>query len=454
MKSNATNVFRKILPNGVELSLDRKNYQILYPTHIWKEFPDVYRQNFADSLAYALTMHLCLNGHAKIIYDFPAPQIEPYIFEGMVYSLGETTLLEGKETRTSDLLRLFYNRNLNVEFSGRPRLTRFKNVNRNSRNRAIIPFSFGKDSLLTFALCQELGIDPYPVFFREPKSPFENRHKRKLADRFFDEFDVDVNFFPLSPGRLRQTVGRWWGWDLLLTQYTMLLVPYFFGLRSRYLFWAHEQSCNDFIADAEGYSINPVFEQSARWLLTSNNLTRNFGTNVVLSSLVEPIHEIAIMKILHHRYPEIAKYQLSCFSEEDAAARKRWCGQCSKCARIYIFMMALGINPKTVGLNEPLLGQKKKELYGLFDGEGEDSGVYDKSGLGRDEQLLAFYLAYQRGVKGELMKDFSKKFLLEAKSRERELREKFFSAYEPKSQPYELRAPLLKIFKTELSDMT
>ncbi len=454
MKQSATNVFRKIIPNGIELSLGRKVYEITYPTHVWREFPDVYRQNFADAVAFTLTMHLCLNGHERIVYNFPAPQIEPYIFEGMIYSLGETTLLEGKDTRTSDLLRLFYNRNLNIEFSGRPRLSRFKNVNRNSRNRAVIPFSFGKDSLLTFALCQELGIDPYPVFFREPRSPFENRHKRKLADRFQEEFDIEVNFFPLSPGRLRQTFGKWWGWDLLLTQYTMLLIPYIFGLRARFLFWSHEQSCNDFLADSEGYNVNPVFEQSSRWLLTSNNLTRNFGSNVALASLIEPIHEIAVMKILHGRYPKIAKYQLSCFAEEDNAATHRWCGQCSKCARIHIFLLALGINPKTVGMNESLLGQKKRVLYPLFSLEGEDSGVYDKSGLGRDEQLLAFYLAWNRGVKGELMKEFSKKYLLEAKSRERELREKFFGIHESKSQPYNLKNALHKIFKQELSELS
>lgn len=454
MKPATTHVYRKVLPNGVEILLDRKNYQIVYPAHIWKDFPDIYRQNFADSLAYSLTMHLCLNGHERILYEFPQPQIEPYIFEGMVYSLGETTLLEGKETRTSDLLRLFYNRNLNVQFSGRPRLSRFKYVNRNSRNRAIIPFSFGKDSLLTFALCLEMGVEPYPVFFREPKSPFENRHKRKLADRFFDEFDMDINFFPVTAGRLRQTTGKWWGWDLLLTQYTLMLIPYTFSLRSRYLFWAHEQSCNEYLTDTEGYNINPVFEQSSRWLLTSNNLTRNFGTNVVLSSLIEPLHEIAIMKILHHRYPAIAKYQLSCFGEEDEAASKRWCGQCSKCGRIYIFMLALGINPKAVGFTEPLLGHKKRELYSLFVSVSPDGGVYDKSGLGRDEQLLAFYLAYQQGVRGELMKEFASKFLLEARAREKELREKFFSVYDSESQPYELRSQLQKIFKQELSDLT
>lgn len=451
MKQPATKVFRNVIPNGVEISLDRKNYEILYPSSIWKQFPDIYRQNFADALAYSLTMHLCLNGHSKLIYNFPHPQIEPFFFEGMIYSLGETSLLEGKDTRVSDLIRLFYNHNLNITFTGRPRYRRFKSIGRNTKNLALIPFSFGKDSLLTFALAKELGIETYPVFFREPKDAIENRHKRKIAVKFLEEFNLEVNFFPVSAGRLRQTTGRWWGWDLLLTQYTLLLIPYTFGLRARYLFWAHEQSCNDFMTDAEGYLINPVFEQSARWLLTSNNLARELGSNTLFISLLEPIHEIAIMKILHHRYPEIAKYQMSCFFLEDASANKRWCGQCSKCARMYIFMLALGIDPQTVGFTENMLGLKKSDLFALFDGNNDVKGIYDESGLGKDEQLLAFLMAHQKGIKGPLMKEFTRKNLLEAKTREKELREKFFGIHTTNTLTYEIKTPLLKIFREELS---
>lgn len=453
MKQATTHVIRRVIPNGLEISLDRKSYEVSYPSIIWKEFPDVYRQNFADAVAYALTMHLCLNGHGKIVYNFPHPQVEPFFFEGMVYSIGQTTLLGDKEVRTSDLIRNFYNRNLNITFTGRPRYSRFKNINRNTRNRAIIPFSFGKDSLLTFALTKELGIEPYPIFFREPKSPFENRHKKKLADRFFDEFDLEINFFPVSVGRLRQTVGNWWGWDMLLTQYSLLMIPYLFGLRSRYLFWGHEQSCNDFFNDPEGYSLNPVFEQSRRWLLTSNNLARELGSNAVFASIIEPIHEIAVMKILHSRYPKIGKYQLSCFAEEETSATKRWCGMCSKCARIYIFMAALGIDPKRVGFTENMLGRKKRYLYTIFKDNTTKSAGYDQSGLGRDEQLLAFYMAYKRGIKGELIKEFAKESLLEAKSREKELRENFFGIHSIETLPYELKKPLLKIYKEELAEL-
>jgi len=157
------------------------------------------------------------------------------------------------------------------------------------------------------------------------------------------------------------------------------------------------------------------------------------------------------MKILHRRYPEIAKYQMSCFFLEDTSATKRWCGQCSKCARMYIFMLALGINPETVGFTENMLGLKKADLFSLFGGNDEFKGIYDESGLGKNEQLLAFLMAYQKGIKGPLMKEFIKKNLLEAKTREKELREKFFGIHTTKTLTYEIKTPLLKIFREELS---
>ena len=102
----------------------------------------------------------------------------------------------------------------------------------------------------------------------------------------------------MAAGWLRQIEDLYWGWDLLLTQYTLLLIPFIFGIRSRYLFCGNEQSCNETLIDPEGFIINPVYEQSHDWLLLSNAMAKVMGCNAIMASLVEPIHEIAIMKIL------------------------------------------------------------------------------------------------------------------------------------------------------------
>ncbi len=452
MKKTNIHIYRELLPAGIQMEIGRKSYEIIYDSSVWKEFPEALRQNFADGLTYALTSHLTFLNNNFLIYHFPTPLIEPYIYEALNFAMPETILVDSK-ARTSKVLQMLYNSRFQIEFRGRPRYSRPQKVIRNTKNRAIIPFSFGKDSLLTFALCQELGIKPYPIFFREPKCAFENKHKTRLADKFFDEFNVDVQFFPVSAGRLRQTTGDWWGWDTLLTQYTILLIPYIFSLRAKYFFWAHEQSCNEFFSDQEKYLVNPVFEQSISWLLTSNSMVKVMGCSTVISSLIEPIHEIAIMKILHHRYPEYAKYQMSCFSEEPTAKNRRWCGLCSKCARIYIYLLAVGVNPEKVGFKEDMLTEKKKYLYALFGTNNKGAGVYDQSGLGRDEQLLGFYLAYKHGAKGKLMDIFKRDYFFEAKKREKELRQKFFGIHTTNSLSYDLKRRVLRIYQEELKNL-
>lgn len=455
MRNGITQVSRRVIHTGIEIKVDKKKYLLSYPTAIWEAFPHEYRLTFADSLAYLLTMHLVLEKKKKLIYGFPPPVTEPFFFKGMIYSLPETTLTEGNGTTMSGLLKLLYNANLNIEFTGRPRSSRFKNINRNNHKRAIIPFSFGKDSLLTFALCSDLGIAPYPIFFREPRSPFENRHKYRLAKRFLDEFGVNINVFPVKPGWLRQVTGKWWGWDLLLTQYTLLILPFLFGTRSKYLFWAHEQSCNEYFYDQEGYLVNPVYEQSFKWLLASNATARVLGCNSVFSSLIEPIHEMAITKILHSRYPSVAKYQMSCFADEKEAENKRWCGVCSKCARMYIFFRALGISPHRVGFRENMLSNKKRALFPIFSGNGiiEDS-AFSQTQAAKEEQSLAFYLAYKRGVRGGLMEEFKKRLLAGVTRKESYLRKKFFGIHSTNTLPYELKSRILKIYQEELRGLS
>ena len=355
----------------------------------------------------------------------------------------------------ADLLKLLYNRDFQIEFTGRPRYTRFKNVNRNSKKRAVIPFSFGKDSLLTFALADELGIKPYLIFFREPRSPHENRHKYKLAQRFFDEFDIDVHFFPLAPGWLREVdTDNTWGWGLQLTQYTLLTIPYLFGLKSKYLFWAHEQSCNDTFVNGEGFILNPVYEQSYNWVLTSNATAKVLGSNAIFASLLEPIHELAIIKILHSRYPDIAKYQTSCFAEEDIARSRRWCGVCTKCARMYVMFLAHGISPSKVSFFENMLTPKKRHLYPIFEQDlVKNDSAYAKSAAAKEEQLFSFYLAAKKGAKGPLMDEFKKKYFKAVKKKENYLRGKYFGIHTTNTLTYELKTPILKIFEEELSGL-
>lgn len=446
--TNQIHVFRKIIRNGVAIKIKGKKYSITYPYNVWNKFPKSLHKVFADSLAYISTWQLPLSEDSKnIVYHFSHPLIEPVFFKILLYSIPLNSF-ENKNVLTSDLIKKFYNVNFETKFKGLNSYYSGKKIKKKLKEKALILFSFGKESLLTFALIDELGIDPTLIFMKEPQMPSENYNKRKLAEKFYEKIGKEIDFFPVSIGKLRICDNITWGWDVILSQYSFFLLPYYFYCQSKYLFIGNEQSCNYSCRDKENYLLNPVYEQSISAMQLLEDIPKLFFINTHIGSLVEPLHEILIIYILHHRYPEIGYFQMSCFAYEDNE-KKRWCGRCEKCARMYIFMKALNIDTKKVGYLEDMLSKSKKEYYVLFNKNEDQMSAYGSSGLGRDEQLLAFYLAYKNGVKGDLIDGFKELFLEEAEKTKEKLVNEFFSINSSLSLPSSLRKKALKIFAKE-----
>ncbi len=441
-------IFRKIKRSGVEIKIKRKKYQVNYHRSVWNKFPRSLHKLFADSLTYITTWHLPLVEKIKLAYHFSHPPIEPVFFKILLYSL-PMNVFEHQEIKTSEILKRFYNFNFQTQFRALSFSYSGKKIKKILKERAIVLFSFGKDSLLTYALLTELNVVPILIFMKEPQSSFENAHKKKLADRFWKNFEEEVEFFPLSVGRLRQEEDFSWGWDIILSQYAFILIPYYFYYQARYLFFGNEQSCNFSLVDSENYLINPVFEQSVSAMQLLGDIPKLFFIQTHIGSLVEPIHEIFITYILHRRYPEIGRFQMSCFSEEPEAKKRRWCGVCEKCARIYIFFKALNISLERVGFyNNDMLSLQKESLYVIFN-KNNDKSAYGGSGLGKDEQLLAFYLAYKNGVKGELIDKFRALYLDEVEKKKDKLINEYFGIHSSFSLPSTLRRRVLRVFNKE-----
>lgn len=445
--SGTLHIFRKINRSGVEIKIGRKKFNIKYPKYIWDKFPKSLHKSFADSLSYVATWHLPLVNSSNVAYHFSHPSIEPVFFKLLFYSI-PMNVFEFKGAKISDLFKIFYNANFKTQFKGLNYVSSGKKSKRALKENAILLFSFGKDSLLTYSVLDELGITVAPIFMREPQSAFENAHKKKLAQKFYDKFDEEIEFFPLTFGRLRQTEGLYWGWDLILSQYSFVLIPYYFYYQAKYLFYGNEQSCNFYTTDKEGYLVNPVFEQSVAGMQFIQNIPKQFFINTHIGSIIEPLHELFILYILHHRYPDIGRFQMSCFSDEPQAKKRRWCGHCEKCARIYIMLKALDISPERVGFyNNDMLSFKKENYYVIFDNNVESA--YGGSGLGKDEQLLSFYLAYKNGTKGELIDKFKSLYKNEVEKKRDKLINEYFGLHSSLSLPSTLRKRALNVFKRE-----
>jgi hypothetical protein len=174
------------------------------------------------------------------------------------------------------------------------------------------------------------------------------------------------------------------------------------------------------------------------------------GRSVKTGSIIEPLMDMMIQYILAHRYPEIAKYQMSCFTETEAGRDYHWCHNCSICAKMYLMCVGSGIDPTKIGLRINMLEREYKQFFTLFDGK-SITMTYAHTKVGRDEQLFAFYLAAKRGVKAALVEEFKTSPLLqEAKDREEELHKTFCKLHTSISVPKELRNKINSIYKEEL----
>lgn len=443
-----------VTDNGIMVRVNNKSFQLRYPPSIWRRFPKVHRKILAENLTYGTTFHLpyLYTSLKRVQYSSPVPLSEAFFFKGLSLALPSTAIMQSQKDKrvTSNLLRRLFD--IDYVFSNKK--TEIPPYNRTSlSDHSIMPFTFGKDSLLTFALARELGLSMYPVYISEPDYPFEETTKKLLAEPFKKEFKVQILFLKNNLGVFREPSG-WFGWELQLTHYSLMLLPYVYAKRAGYILFSNEQSCDDTITDTDGFKCNPVYEQSHGWLLQNSLMASLVGGNSLsIGTLLEPLYELAIEKILHTRYPEIAKYQSSCDLEVKPKNNGRWCQACSKCARIYVFLLAIGVDPKRVGFSNKLLSYRYRNLYSIFTTNKVRAYGYDQSEAGKDEQLFAFYLAYKKGVKGPLMSDFVRHYLRYVMNREKQFRRKFFGIHSTKTIPAPFKQKVLRIFRQELADL-
>ncbi|MEM3547274.1 MAG: hypothetical protein QXU47_08885 [Candidatus Bathyarchaeia archaeon] len=451
---SSTTVKVEVGEDRIYVNIDVRTFQIVFPKNTFEKFPEPAKKILAENLAFASTMHLpFITGINVIRYEMAEPSAKGLIEEGFKLSLPATAFL--KSQRTSELFKRFSKFQYFFEDGVSPKYYLHRE---DLVEAATLLFSFGKDSLLTYALCREIDVEPVLVYVKEPLTTWENYFKEELSKRFFQEFGDEVLFIDNELGALREPDKSleergWYGWELQLTQIGLMLLPIAYARKAKYIFFGNEKSCDEGFWDAEGFWCNPVYEQSSEWIFKFREIVKTLGfEKILISSLIEPLHELAVIRILHHRYPEIAKYQMSCGENMPEPRSSRWCGNCSKCARMYIFFLANNIDPGKLGMPTDMLELKYRGLFCLFNGSRGNYG-YDSSRLGRDEQLLAFLMAYRNGYEGDLMNLFEKTYLEEAERREQELKKKFFRVYQARTIPGKLKDKIFKIFQEELKDL-
>lgn len=433
--------------SGMALTCRGRRFRLTYPRKIWQAYPRPAKDVLADNLAHLLTISMPLvSGAETVRYNTPVPLFKP-MFDSMAIE-GIPGAVEGHRVKTHQSIRQF----LNVNHIFERNEPRPPSARGQSQEKAIVALSCGKDSLLSLAVCHELGLRPVPVYVDETLSaPVSRMHRtflKRLSHRFgFDPIVVTNEIEQLNHfatwGRKNSGLGRLHR----ITGLCLLLTPIAHCFKARYIVLGNEQNMNFGFLNKDGYWAWPSFEQTRYWTTQQSamvNMLSGGATSVI--SVVEPLTNIAIKRVLFHEYPEFAHFLSGC-DRLDGAREKRWCHNCSRCAMAQILIRAAGADPRQVGFRRPLLDRRHKRFYRLFDGRDIDN--CQRTSEARDEELLAFFLAWQNGTTGPLMLDFEKELLTEAMEREDDLQKRFFVFHDPVTIPPRLRGKILTFYERE-----
>ena len=452
MKKSHLKVQASAIENGISISLDIlpcKKFTIEYPDDIWQKTPPSIQRVLADNLAFANTHFLPLMLKKKsIAYNFPAPLLESFLFKNQLYDM--IYCEQADNVPHLSYFKQFYNLEHTFNASKESALPDNKEIGnfQNKQDSAIIPFTFGKESLLTVALCIELGIKPILVYSQEPSHPYEEVYKLKKLEEFKKEFNIDAYFIKNGSGLFRY--GKAFqikssteiGWGSQTTILALMMLPFVYQYQAKYILSGDEKLNNEF-ENYQGWNSFSSNDQTSVWTLQKNNMIRLLtkGQCFVKSSL-EPLEEIAIFWSLHNKYPEFGKYQFSCSAEYPLYENTAWCHKCYKCARMYLFAEACGISPETIGFKKNLLQRK---VFGHYFGKEKKTGS-------TQELDFAFYILYKKKKLNELFHIFEKEKLPMLKPWTW-YKNNFLNLQEAMNLPNIYKPKMLKIFEHELHNL-
>jgi len=290
--------------------------------------------------------------------------------------------LRGKVTELSPVKRKTYLRSQMIFDQQRRKAEKRTQRNQTDKtgwpmdpSRHAILSSGGKDSLLSFGLLRETGCEVHPIFINE-----SGRH-------WFTALNAYRHFSANVPhtARVWTNSDRVFSWmlrhipfvrqdfeNIRSDEYPIRLwtvAVFLFGalpiLRKRgigRLIIGDEFDTTQRLSHQGITHYDGLYDQSRYF---DNALTRYFhrkGWEISQFSILRPLSELLIEKILVERYPELQRHQVSCHATHKENESVRPCGRCEKCRRIVGMLTALGADPANCGYTQEQITHCLKNL--------------------------------------------------------------------------------------------
>ena len=230
------------------------------------------------------------------------------------------------------------------------------------QHRHCILSSGGKDSLLSYGLMDEIGMECHPIFVNE-----SGRH-------WFTALNAYRHFQDHVPNTARVWVNsdRLFSWILQRMRFIRkdfasvrsdeypirlwTVAVFLFGglplMRKRgigRLLIGDEYDTTIRKSHKGIPHYDGLYDQSIFFDQTLSRYFMRKGWAISQFSILRPMSELLIEKVLAQRYPLLQVFQTSCHAAHKEGDRVHPCGKCEKCRRVISMLSALGIDPEPCG---------------------------------------------------------------------------------------------------------
>ncbi len=242
-------------------------------------------------------------------------------------------------------------------------------------SRHAVLSSGGKDSLLTFGLMRELGLQVHPIFINESGRHWFTalnayryfaatiRNTARVwtnADRLFTWMLRHLPFVRKDFSRIRSDDYPIRLWTVAVFLFGTLPIAKKRGIGR--LLIGDEFDTTHRLSHQGITHYDGLYDQS---IYFDNALTRYFhrkGWGISQFSVLRPLSELLIQKILLERYPELQRHQVSCHATHKKGDRMLPCGRCEKCRRIVAMLAALEADSTECGYTQEQIESCLKKL--------------------------------------------------------------------------------------------
>ncbi len=233
---------------------------------------------------------------------------------------------------------------------------------RDTRDRCCVLSSGGKESLLSYALLNEIGCEVHPVFINESgrhwftalnayrRLATSDPHTARVwtnADRGFNWMLKHLPFVRKDFADVRADVYPIRLWTVAVFVFAALPLLRQRGIGRLIIGDEYDTTVKKTLRGIPHFG--GLYDQSRYF---DDALSRYFAAKrwgISQFSIVRPLSELLVERVLSERYPDLLQLQVSCHAARVAGERVLPCGRCEKCRRIVGMLQALEVDPAVCG---------------------------------------------------------------------------------------------------------